>query len=44
VDRRQAEPRQQEVGLQGATLYTFLDDKGLGDVTGNNEDGFKVAI
>ena len=30
--------------FKGHPLYTFLDDKAAGDVTGNNKDGFKVAI
>ena len=30
--------------FKGHPLYTFLDDKKAGDVTGNNKDGFKVAI
>ena len=29
---------------EGHPLYTFLDDKKAGDVTGDNKDGFKVAI
>lgn len=30
--------------FKGHPLYTFLDDKKAGDVTGDNKDGFKVAI
>ena len=30
--------------FKGHPLYTFLDDKKAGDITGNNKDGFKVAI
>ena len=30
--------------FKGHPLYTFLDDKAAGDVTGDNKDGFKVAI
>jgi len=30
--------------FKGQPLYTFLDDKAPGDVTGNNKDGFKIAI
>ena len=30
--------------FKGHPLYTFLNDKAAGDVTGNNQDGFKVAI
>ena len=29
---------------EGHPLYTFLDDTKAGDVTGDNKDGFKVAI
>jgi predicted lipoprotein with Yx(FWY)xxD motif len=29
---------------EGHPLYTFLDDKKAGDITGDNKDGFKVAI
>jgi predicted lipoprotein with Yx(FWY)xxD motif len=30
--------------FKGQPLYTFVDDKVAGDVTGDNKDGFKVAI
>ena len=30
--------------FKGHPLYTFLDDKAAGDVTGDHKDGFKVAI
>ena len=30
--------------FKGHPLYTFLDDKAAGDVTGDNKDNFKVAI
>lgn len=30
--------------FKGHPLYTFLDDKKAGDITGDNKDGFKVAI
>ena len=29
---------------EGHPLYTFLDDTKAGDVTGDNKDGFKVAM
>ena len=29
---------------EGHPLYTFLDDKKAGDITGDNKDGFKVAV
>jgi predicted lipoprotein with Yx(FWY)xxD motif len=29
---------------EGHPLYTFLDDRTAGDITGDNKDGFKVAI
>jgi predicted lipoprotein with Yx(FWY)xxD motif len=30
--------------FKGHPLYTFLDDKAAGDVTGDHKDGLKVAI
>jgi predicted lipoprotein with Yx(FWY)xxD motif len=29
---------------EGHPLYAFLDDKKAGDITGDNKDGFKVAM
>jgi predicted lipoprotein with Yx(FWY)xxD motif len=30
--------------FKGHPLYTFLDDKKAGDITGDNKDGFKIAM